>query len=89
MTETQLKQSIHRHLKSIGAFYMKISDRFSKGVPDEFVAYNGRAIWFEFKTEKGRVEPMQEYNVGQIKARGCEAYIVRSLDEVKKILASR
>ena len=86
MTETQLKVKVQKYLKSIGAFYFKHSDRFSAGVPDLSVVYNGRTIWIELKTNIGRVSKMQKFYIDAINNAGGEAYVCRSLDEVKDII---
>lgn len=91
MIETNLKEKVHAYYKSIGAFHQKISDRFSYGVLDELVAYCGRMMVIEYKTPEGMKKPsksfkMQKYTIKMITDQDCEAYAVKSLDDVKSII---
>lgn len=86
MSETRLKVSVQKYLKSIGAYSMKISDRFSSGWPDLTVIHRGRVFFIELKTPTGIVSPMQKYVLGQITQAGGNAYVCRTLQEVKHVV---
>jgi hypothetical protein len=56
------------------------------GLPDLMVIYKGKAIGLEVKTPQNKkgATVRQLYTLRQIKEAGGEAYIVRSLESVKK-----
>lgn len=56
------------------------------GSPDIIVCYKGRWMGLEVKAEKGRVSALQEEARLDIERAGGEYHIVRSLDDVIKIL---
>lgn len=84
--ERTLVNSMLKYLKSIGAYTIKTSDKFTSGIPDLIICYKGRTIFVEVKTLKGVVSPIQKYTIEQIRSRECEAYIIRSLAALKELL---
>ncbi|MGB5167572.1 MAG: VRR-NUC domain-containing protein [Acidimicrobiia bacterium] len=46
----------------------------------------GRVVFIEFKTEKGKLTSGQEREIERLKNAGCEVHACRSLDEVKGVL---
>ena len=57
------------------------------GVPDLLCCVGGKFVAFEVKSGTGKVTPLQERNLEMIKQNGGLAYVVKSLDEVKSIVA--
>lgn len=57
-----------------------------RGVPDIIVIKNGKFIGIEVKTTTGTQSTYQKEVEKNIKKHGAEYYIVRSLEELKKIL---
>lgn len=57
-----------------------------KGCPDISVVLNGKYIGLEVKNEKGRQSESQKIAEKDIKKAGWEYYIVKSVDDVIKIL---
>jgi hypothetical protein len=56
------------------------------GVPDLLICYRGHFIALEVKTMVGKTSKIQDYVLTQIRnARGI-AYVVRSVDDVRKVL---
>lgn len=84
--ERSLVDQMLKYLKKIGAYTIKTSDKFTSGIPDLLICYNNRTIFVEVKTFKGIVSPIQKYTIEQIRKRGCEAYIIRSLESLKEII---
>ncbi|MCD7785721.1 MAG: VRR-NUC domain-containing protein [Oscillospiraceae bacterium] len=58
------------------------------GIPDVISCVDGRFIAFEVKSEKGKPTVLQEATIKKILSAGGQAYIVRSVDEVRSILES-
>ena len=56
------------------------------GIPDIICCYHGRFIAFEVKTLKGKTTALQDATIKKIISCGGQAYVVRSVDEVKNIL---
>lgn len=56
------------------------------GIPDLLVCYKGRFIAFEIKSENGKLTELQNYNLELIKEAGGEAYMIKSLSNLKLIL---
>lgn len=52
------------------------------GTPDLLILNDGRAIWLELKSEKGRVSDAQLYCHEQLKRARSPVYICRSVDDV-------
>ena len=47
--ETDFTAHVRRELERLGCYFMKISDRFSIGIPDATVATRSRVVVMEFK----------------------------------------
>lgn len=61
MSESQFTSRLIRALRAAlpGAFVRKLSDRYTAGLPDFFVVFDGRTTWFEVKLAGGRIAPLQ------------------------------
>jgi len=57
-----------------------------KGCPDIIVCKSGKFIGLEVKTEKGRQSENQKQAEQEIIKAGGEYYIVKSIDDVQKII---
>lgn len=58
------------------------------GIPDIICCINGRFVALEVKNEKGRTTKLQDVTIKRIQDAGGYAAVVRSLDEVKTIVAA-
>jgi Holliday junction resolvase len=72
-----------KYLQLRGFKVYKISDRFRAGIPDLYACRHGKSYWFEVKAPGGRVSKIQEYELGQLRAAGANASVVRSIEDVK------
>lgn len=86
--ETSLKRRVLSALKTQhpGSVVFKIADKFTAGIPDLIIVINGRVIWIELKTPKGKVSNIQQYTIDKINSAGGRAYICRSVDEVMNVM---
>ena len=57
-----------------------------KGIPDIWVIMNGHTIGLEVKTSTGRQSKEQKEIEERFKKNGAEYYVVRSLEDVKRII---
>lgn len=88
MREKNIENKIKNYLKSKGAYYVKyFGNAFSQvGVPDILVCYKGRFIALEVKNETNKTSPLQDINIENIKRAGGYATVVRSVEDVKKVI---
>ena len=84
MNETAIKRSCLRYLKTLPKTYVyKASDRWISGVPDLLICSHGLWIAIELKTPAGKVSPIQDYTMRQIREAGGRTAVCRSAGEVK------
>ena len=87
MTEAKLQASIIKWLSAMpNTEVIKIIRANKRGVPDLFYMGDGRGIWFEVKVGANRASQIQRAEMERINNAGFETYVVRSLDEVKKLI---
>ena len=86
--EKTVQSKIIKYLEKKGAWVVKIISCNKNGCPDLLVCYKGKFYGFEVKRSDGRgkVSPLQIYRIKQINDCGGKAYVVKSVEEVKKIL---
>ena len=90
MKESVIVAAIIRYLKSVpGCFCWKEHGGMygTAGIPDIICCIEGRFVGFEVKNEKGKPTKLQEATIRKIKASGGIAMVVRSVDEVKVVIA--
>ncbi|MEW8997915.1 MAG: VRR-NUC domain-containing protein [Thermoanaerobacter sp.] len=56
------------------------------GISDIICCYKGRFVAFEVKRPGKQLTKLQEKTIKDIQTAGGQAYVVRSVDEVKKIM---
>ncbi len=91
MKEADIVKAILRYLKTVPkCFFWKEHGGMygTAGIPDIIACINGRFYGFEVKTEDGRPTKLQESTIRKIKNAGGIALIVRSVDEVKAVIAN-
>ena len=88
MLEKDITKLIQKYLKSIGAWEYKVfGTAYSRaGVPDLLVCYRGFFVGLEVKRPGAKPTKIQEYEIGTIINAGGIAAVVRSVDDVKKVL---
>ena len=89
MKEKDLINSIRKYLKTVdGVFFWKEhgGQYGTAGIPDIICCYRGRFVALEAKTDTGKVTKLQEITLRQITEAGGIAAVVRSVDDVKRII---
>ena len=90
MKENEIISKVKEYLKTLpecfswkehGGMYC------SAGIPDIIVCFRGRFVAFEVKAENGKVSVLQAITIRKIQSAGGIAAVVRSLDDVKAVLA--
>lgn len=89
MKESEIIKAVKEYLKTVdNCFYWKEhgSQYGQAGIPDIIICLDGRFIALEVKTAKGKVSILQQVTLRKIKNAGGIAEVVRSVEEVKKII---
>lgn len=79
MTEAQITKKVNNYCKdlkkSLGSsfFYQKLSDRFTHGVLDFYLAFDGKSLWLELKATGERPRPIQVYTIKRLRDAGLMA----------------
>lgn len=88
--EKTFENKVKRYLKSKGIYYFKyFGNAYSTaGILDLTLCVNGHFVGVELKAEKGKVSPLQEYNIKEIQRCGGKAIVLRpsGFDEFKKLI---
>jgi Holliday junction resolvase len=84
--ESNVQSKIMEYLKSEGAYVVKVHQASRNGVPDIFACWKGLFIGIEVKDNKESLkpEPLQEWNLKQIRKSGGIAFSAKSVKEVKE-----
>lgn len=89
MREADIVRAILTHLRSLpDSFCWKEHGGMygTAGLPDIIACVGGRFYGFEVKTEKGRPTALQEATIRKIRKAGGVAEIVRSVEDVRRVL---
>lgn len=92
MKEKAIENKIKAYLKTIGGlFFFKEHGGLygTAGVPDIICCYKGLFIAFEVKAESGKATALQDATIQRIRKAGGIAEVVRSVEEVKRIIESK
>lgn len=88
MKESHLQAKIMDYLKKNcpGCWIFNTNDRTQVGIPDILMLYENKFYAFEVKVPGQDARDMQRYILNRINAAGGAAGVVRSINDVKKIL---
>ena len=92
MKESQLVQSIRKYLATVpNTFFWKEhgGQYGTAGIPDIIVCYNGHFIGLEVKVGNNKPTVLQTATINQIRKAGGTAVVVRSVDDVKAVIAGK
>jgi Holliday junction resolvase len=86
--EQRIQRSIIVHLRSMGAWVFNVhgSPYQQAGVPDLLVGYKGRLYAMEVKRPGQPLSPIQAKVIEEIRASGCIAGRVESIEEAEEML---
>jgi Holliday junction resolvase len=89
MKESEIVQRIKAYLKTVkGCFAWKEhGGQFGvAGIPDIIACIGGRFVAFEVKTDKGKTTALQEITIRKIREAGGIAEVVRSVEDVRRVI---
>ena len=91
MKEADIVKAILKYLKTVPKcfFWKEHGGMYGRaGIPDIIACIDGRFYGFEVKTEDGKPTKLQESTIRKIKNAGGISLIVRSVEEVKAVIAN-
>lgn len=89
MLEKNLQQKILQFCKKEGILAVKVDSTSSRGWPDLTVLLpSGAVLFVELKTETGKLSKLQAHTIERIKRNKGKAYVIRSTDQFKELVAS-
>ena len=78
MTEQQIQSKRIKQLEDEGYYVLKLIKTNKNGIPDIVaIAPNSNIIFSEVKTKKGKVSPLQEYRLRELKKHGFITEVYR------------
>jgi len=88
MLEKHIQQRIMKLAKSeFDALIFKSSGESHRGVPDLTCCLpSGLTVFMEVKTATGKLSPLQEHFIEQLKQLNQHVYVVRSVEEARAAL---
>lgn len=92
MLERDIVRKIMNYLKERGdcfCFKEHGGQYGTAGIPDIICCCNGRFYGFEVKTEKGKPTKLQEVIIRKINEAGGKAGVVRSVEDVEKMIEEK
>lgn len=69
-----------------GVTSLRISDRYTAGIPDILCCVQGKFVAIELKDESGTASPQQELTIARIIKNGGHARVCRNLYEIVDLL---
>ncbi|MGN0366896.1 MAG: VRR-NUC domain-containing protein [Suilimivivens sp.] len=91
MKESDIVRAILRYLKTVqNCFFWKEHGGMygTAGIPDIIACIDGRFYGFEVKTDEGTPTKLQLATIRKINAAGGIAQVVRSVEDVKAVIAN-
>ena len=87
MLEKAIEAKLVKECKKHGALCLKQNVVGRRGYPDRLIiTRNGRYIWVELKTDKGKLSDGQTAAIDELRAHGAVVYVTYGLVEAMKIL---
>jgi len=84
--ESILKAQILGWLNSLpDAHFVKLSDRFSSGLPDIIGSFQRRGVFLEVKVPGEKTTPLQEYHLAKFSLAGGCCGVVTCIEDVETI----
>lgn len=88
MKESRVEARLVRGVKKLGGLCWKFVSPGTAGVPDRIVLLpGGRVALVELKQKTGRLSAIQRVRQAELKAVGCEVWVLYGPEDVDKFLA--
>lgn len=87
MLEKEVEKFLVREVKKIGGISFKFISPGNAGVPDRIVMLpNGKVVFVELKTDKGKLTKLQEVQIKKISDLGADVRVLRGIEGVKEFI---
>lgn len=87
MLEKEVEKYLVREIKKLGGVSFKFISPGNAGVPDRIVMLpNGRVVFVELKTDKGKLTKLQEVQIKKISNLGADARVLRGIEGVRMFI---
>jgi Holliday junction resolvase len=85
--ESQIQKEIKEYLQWKGWYVYKNHQSLGshRGLFDLTAIKNGRVVWIEVKTPRGKVSPFQEQFMKEIREHGGDCIVAKSIDDLKEM----
>ena len=85
--EANVERSFCKRLREAGCLVYKFVSPGNDGVPDRIVVTpGGRVIFVELKTERGKLEPIQKFQIGRLKEHEQDVSVLYCANEVDRFV---
>lgn len=89
-SEAAITRAVRAYLQALPeTWWMKVTPNgfTSAGIPDFVVCHRGRFLAFEVKAPGNYPTPLQRSQIGKLDAAGALVGVVRSVEDVKELVA--
>tara|TARA_R110000782_G_C14807783_1_gene412475 strand:- start:2342 stop:2614 length:273 start_codon:yes stop_codon:yes gene_type:complete len=86
MLESAIQKDSIKAAKELGWYSFKVLSTLQRGLPDCCFIKDGDVVFIEFKTDKGKLSPMQVKIHKKFKEHGVTVYVSRSKEETIRVL---
>lgn len=87
MLEKEVEKFLVRQVKKVGGVSFKFISPGNAGVPDRIVILpNGKVLFVELKTDKGKLTKLQEVQIKKISDLGADVRVLRGIEGVKEFI---
>lgn len=86
MKEQFIQKKILNYLEDDGYYCLKLAKTNKNGIADIIAIKPNRVFFVEVKSEKGIVSELQKHRIEELKQKGIQTLVVKSLDELKSLL---
>lgn len=85
MKESDIQKKL-KAMCSMYGFLIKISDRYTSGIPDYAWIVNGQTVWIETKAPGEKLRPIQMFFKNRIEAEGCPHVVISDIDQIESMI---
>ena len=85
--ESEIEKKMKEKILKKGGLFFKFVSPGNDGVPDRIVITpKGRIIFVEMKEDKGRLSPIQKYQIERIRKCGCDCRVIKGRKESEEFI---
>lgn len=85
--ERDIEKWLCDQVKKLGGHAYKFVSPGCDGVPDRIIILPpGRVYFVELKTDRGRLTPIQVWQLDRLDALGCQVRTIRGMDEARSFI---